>query len=122
MLFPKRRGRGVYNFTMRKIAYIVPGYGGYKHKKLENIFKKNGVEPIFVKIDWNYKKPAEFKHFIKDFLDVYEKPKNVRVYIFGFSFGASIAFLSASKTKPDRLILASLSPYRCRRLYCCAKQ
>ncbi|HEY9480801.1 MAG TPA: alpha/beta hydrolase [Candidatus Paceibacterota bacterium] len=98
---------------MRKIVYIIPGYEVYKPaSELENIFKKEGFEPIFVPIRWDRKRPAQFKEFVQDFLKVYRtKPKGVCIYVFGFSLGALVAFLAAGKIRPDGLILASLSSW-----------
>ncbi len=101
---------------MKKIAYIIPGYcesharqRGYD--KVAKFFEDNGIEPIHMEIDWAKKKPEKFSYYTEEFLKAYKKPRNTKVYILGFSYGATIAFLTASKTKPDALILCSLSPY-----------
>ena len=101
---------------MKKIAYILPGYGeshlrqaGYR--KVAKMFEVAGIEPVHVDIDWNYAKPAKFSEFAKQFLKIYKKPKNTEVYILGFSYGATTAFITEAKTKPKALILCSLSPY-----------
>lgn len=101
---------------MKKIAYIIPGYceshlkqRGYN--KIANFFEERDIEPIHVKIDWKKTSPERFSDYAKQFVDLYKKPKGVKVYILGFSYGATIAFLTAAKLKPDALILCSLSPY-----------
>jgi alpha/beta superfamily hydrolase len=101
---------------MQKIAYIIPG-NGESHKrqkgydKVAEFFKERGITPIHVEISWNVKKPHQFEYWKAQFLKKYKRPKNAKVYVFGFSFGAVIAFLAEPKTRPDNLILCSLSPY-----------
>lgn len=100
---------------MNKIVYIIPGNGESHTKqkgyvKLEKLFKKNGITPVHVEMDWD-KNPGKFKDFGQQFLRKYKKPRNTEVYILGFSFGAVAAFLSAAKTKPAAFIFCSLSPY-----------
>lgn len=101
---------------MKKIAYIIPGYGeshlrqrGYN--KIAKFFEMAGIDPIHVEIDWEKNNPKKFDDYNQQFLKVYKKPKVGEVYVLGFSFGATVAFLTAVKTKPKALILCSLSPY-----------
>jgi len=101
---------------MKEIAYIIPGYceshtrqRGYN--KIAKFFEAQGIEPIHVEIAWKRKSPERFSDYAEEFLKVYKKPKGAKVYVLGFSYGATIAFLTAPKTKPDALILCSLSPY-----------
>ncbi|HEY4483725.1 MAG TPA: hypothetical protein VI752_00930 [Candidatus Paceibacterota bacterium] len=101
---------------MKKIAYIIPGYGeshlrqrGYN--KIAKFFEMAGIDPIHVEIDWEKNNPKKFDDYNQQFLKVYKKPKGGEVYVLGFSFGATVAFLTAVKTKPKALILCSLSPY-----------
>ena len=99
-----------------KIAYIIPGYNeshlkqrGYN--KVAKLFEGSGITPIHVEIDWEHSNPKRFVDYTEQFLKVYKKPKNTETYILGFSYGAMIAFLTASKTKPTALIFCSLSPF-----------
>lgn len=101
---------------MKKIAYIIPGYReshlrqrGYN--KIAKFFEERRIEPIHVEIDWEKNNSKRFSDYTKQFLDLYRKPKGTEVYILGFSYGATITFLTALKTKPKALILCSLSPY-----------
>ena len=101
---------------MKKVAYIIPGYDkshlrqrGYN--KVAKFFEEQGVEVIHVDIKWEYKNVKKFSDYGEQFLSVYKKPKEAEVYILGFSYGATVAFLTANKTKPKALILCSLSPY-----------
>jgi dienelactone hydrolase len=74
-------------------------------------FEERGIEPKHVEIDWKKDDPKKFSGYAQQFLDVYKKQKGTEVYVLGFSFGATTAFITASKTKPKALILCSLSPY-----------
>jgi pimeloyl-ACP methyl ester carboxylesterase len=97
-------------------VHIIPGYEqshvkqrGYK--KVGKFFAARNITPIYIDIDWHQEKPATFRNYVDQFLAQYEKEKNTEVYMLGFSYGALIAFLAASKIKPKALILCSLSPY-----------
>ena len=101
---------------MDKIAYIIPGYDeSYLKQKgynqIAKFFISRGIKPVHININWDIKKPADFEIYNKQFLSKYRKTKNQQIYILGFSYGAFISFLTASKTKPFTLILCSLSPY-----------
>ncbi len=101
---------------MKKIAYIIPGYNQsyLKQKsylKIAKCFEKQNITPIHVKIAWRKKKPERFADYTKKFLKLYKKLPGGENYILGFSYGATIAFLTAAQTKPKALILCSLSPY-----------
>lgn len=101
---------------MQRIIYIVPGYQespithpGYR--KLAKLAASYGFSPVHVEIDWHKEKPASFAGYAKQFLKQFKKKRGVQIYVLGFSYGATIAFLTATKTKPAGLILCSLSPY-----------
>jgi len=101
---------------MKRIAYIIPGYDESHTKQkgyaaVAKLFEKKGIEPIHIDINWKSKHPAQFSDFVSQFLRQYKKPKNAEVYVLGFSYGATTAFLSAAKTKPTAFIFCSLSPY-----------
>jgi len=49
--------------------------------------------------------------YVIQFLRHYRSEKNTKVYLFGFSFGAMISFLVATRIKVDGLYLCGLSPY-----------
>lgn len=101
---------------MKKVVYVIPGYGGTcsknrGYKKLANVFQQYGIEPIGIDINWGKKRKERLSDYTRQFLKIYKKKRGVKTYVLGFSFGATIAFLSAQKSKPDCLILCSLSPY-----------
>ncbi len=101
---------------MEKIVYIIPGYGETHlsrkaYGKLAKAFESRGIMPIHVKINWHARKPRRFRDYVVQFLKQYKNRKNEEAYVLGFSYGATIAFLSEPKTNPSTLILCSLSPY-----------
>lgn len=101
---------------MKKIIYLIPGFGESHIKekgwsKVAKLFEVNGFNPVHITIDWDKTTPSSFSDYTKEFLQQFKKPKNTEVYVLGFSFGAIIAFLTATKTKPTALILCSLSPF-----------
>jgi len=99
-----------------KVAYIIPGYNeshlkqrGYN--KVAKLFEESGITPIHIEIDWKHSDTKCFTDYTEQFLKVYKTQRNTETYILGFSYGAMIAFLTATKTKPTALILCSLSPF-----------
>jgi len=95
---------------MRKVVYIIPGYGestrNKRYKKLIHVFRSRGFEIIRINIKW---KNRTMTDYVNQFLEKYKNNKNS--YIFGFSFGAMIAFIASQKIMPKLQILCSLSPY-----------
>ncbi|MFA7314868.1 MAG: hypothetical protein WC025_02960 [Candidatus Magasanikbacteria bacterium] len=97
---------------MNKIVYIIPGFGqqtkmsGYN--KLLKFFKTKKFKVVSVKISWKNK---VMSNYIDEFSKQLTHQKEDEVYLFGFSLGAMIAFISAEKINPKVLLLASLSPY-----------
>ena len=71
-------------------------------------FRRKGIRPIPVNIHWKYK---TMSNYVEEFLSQVIPRPYAKVSVFGFSFGAMIAMLAAKYIKPDRLYLASLSPY-----------
>ncbi len=96
----------------QKIVFIIPGY---KHKPshkaythLAKILENEGYQPILVPIPWESTTISENATY---FLKEYKKIKAKKKYILGFSFGAMIAFIAATKVRASGVILCSLSPY-----------
>ncbi len=101
---------------MKKIVYIIPGYGEAREKQerhaaLEKIIEDEGMTPIHVNIRWQEKNPERFSDYVQQFVKVYKRQKAQEKYVLGFSFGATVAMLAAPQIKPSGLILCSLSPY-----------
>lgn len=72
------------------------------------MLKRQGYTPIPVTIPWKQTTISENTDY---FLKKYKKVDIKNKYILGFSYGAMIAFLAATKVKTSGLILCSLSPY-----------
>lgn len=93
-----------------KIVYIIPGFGHSKsnknYSKISSLFKS--TKSVVIDIKWKNK---VFSDYIKYFEKQLIHKNSDEVYLLGFSFGAIIAFISASKLKPKKLFLCSLSPY-----------
>lgn len=101
---------------MKKIAYIIPGYQqSYKkqkgYNKIAGFFKEKGIDSIHLDSNWNKVKTGQCKNYADQFFKKFKRKKCEKIYVWGFSFGAVVAFLTAAKIKPDILILCSLSPY-----------
>lgn len=98
---------------MSKIVYIIPGFTEHtKQKRYRGIlqfFQKSGFKMISVNITWERKVMSDY---VQEFLTQYDQhSKNDDVYLFGFSFGAMIAFIASGQLKPKAQFLCSLSPY-----------
>ena len=97
---------------MSKVVYIIPGFTeevklkGYQ--QAIKFFKSRNFKVIPIKITWKYKVMSDY---VDEFFCQLSHKKSDDVYLFGFSFGAMIAFISATKLKPKMLFLCSLSPY-----------
>lgn len=97
---------------MKKVAFIIPGFESSPEKaeyqSIGKFFKQKGIKPVYVKVKWKYSTISEN---VTEFISLLNSTKANRKYILGFSFGAIIAYLSATQIKVDTLILCSLSPY-----------
>lgn len=96
----------------RRSVFIIPGYRQTPKQKayqvLSGLLENEGYEPILVTIPWKNTTISENTEY---FLKTYNNTRKRKKYILGFSFGAMIAFLAATKIRVDGLILCSLSPY-----------
>lgn len=96
----------------KKTIFVIPGFRqspkNKAYKEIAKILKSHGYYPIVVEIPW--RKTSILKnseYFVKKYKNVKRKDK----YILGFSFGAMIALIAATKLETNGLILCSLSPY-----------
>lgn len=97
---------------MPKVAFIIPGFG-YSPKREEyqsigKFFQQKAIVPIYVEVNWKY---SIISDNVADFVRLLKETKADYKCILGFSFGAFIAYLSATQEKVDTLMLCSLSPY-----------
>jgi hypothetical protein len=98
---------------VRKIGYIIPGFteNGRSRKVYSDVakeFKQKGIQPVHINIQWER---TAISNWMDQFFKQFVHGENDLVYLFGFSYGAMIAFLVSSKIKIEAQILCSLSPY-----------
>ncbi len=95
-----------------RAIFIIPGFAqrptNKAYKEVAKILKSEGYFPILVAIPW---KNSTISQNTEHFLKIYKKTKARKKYILGFSYGAMIAFIAATKVNPSGIILCSLSPY-----------
>nr|MBP9719187.1 hypothetical protein [Candidatus Levybacteria bacterium] len=96
----------------KKPIFIIPGFrhkpSGKAYRAIASMLRREGYAPILVTIPW---KQSTISENTALFLKKYNRIEAKEKYILGFSFGAMIGFLAATKVKPAGLILCSLSPY-----------
>lgn len=100
------------NKLQDKCIFIIPGYRQSPYSRayvaiMEALIKKNFIV-IPVETSWNNKTISENT---AEFIELFNSTEGSKKYILGFSYGAMIAFIAASKIKTDGLILCSLSPF-----------
>ena len=97
---------------MKKILYIIPGYGestaigGYP--EIIAHAAKKGYEVIPFNPKWSR---SIMSQWVENFLALAEQHDAKNISILGFSLGASISVLSASKLNFREIISCSLSPF-----------
>ena len=97
-----------------KKAFLIRGFRfGYTaadedYSHIRGLIHDAGYDPVPVPWMWNYKTMSQYSdEFVRFFLE----NKGSYNVIIGHSFGAAAAFVSASRCRPDQLILCSLSAY-----------
>lgn len=97
---------------IKSVVYVIPGFmhstTRKEYKNVAKFFEEKGIEVVFVQIDWKYKTISDW---VEQFLTKYHKNDKRKKYLFGFSYGAMIAFISSLSTEINTQILCSLSPY-----------
>ncbi len=95
-----------------KTFFIIPGYKhtplNKAYREIAKILESIGYNPVLITIPWRKTTISENTEY---FLREYKKIPAKQKYIFGFSFGAMIAFIASTKVRTSGLILCSLSPY-----------
>lgn len=102
----------------QKLVFLIPGF---RHKITQNGYrslrtklKAEGYTVVPVAIPWKQSTILEnTDFFLKKYKEKLEKfaASSKNAYLLGFSYGALIAFLAATKLPVKGLILCSLSPY-----------
>ena len=94
------------------VIYIIPGFGQKtsqkEYREVISLFRARNFAVRPIRISWGYHIMSDYS---KEFLKQLNHKPDDRVYLFGFSFGAMIAFITAAQLKPRALYLCSLSPY-----------
>ena len=97
-----------------KKAFLINGLNinhtaaGDAFEYLRKAIASKGYEVVPIDISWRQTTPTQFA---KKFLQIYESKKGTSNTIIGNSFGAVVALITAPRTKPDQLVLCSLSPF-----------
>ena len=95
-----------------KVIFVIPGFRqSIKSKayiQLAKVLRSEGYTPKLVSISW---KNSTITQNTEYFLKKYKSVKHTHKYILGFSYGAMIAFLAATKVSSKGIVLCSLSPY-----------
>lgn len=94
-----------------KTFFVLPGFRMQANHKmfswLVKYLESKKYKVLKVPIKWNYN---TLTNNTKEFEEFYSKYKGKENYILGFSYGAVITLLTASKLKPKKIYLCSLSP------------
>ena len=95
---------------MPKTIFLIPGFKTQmtnpRYRWLVAYLQNKRYDVQLVPITWNYRTVTQNA---EEFLNFYNKNKSTENYVLGFSYGAAIALMTASKTKPEKIILCSLS-------------
>lgn len=101
-----------------KVVFLIPGFRHKVSHSGYNLLKKRlqkyGFRVVPVAIPWSGSTIADnTEFFMKKYMEKLEKlnVSSKDVYLLGFSYGALIAFLAATKISVKGLLLCSLSPF-----------
>ncbi|OGL25105.1 hypothetical protein A3A68_02240 [Candidatus Saccharibacteria bacterium RIFCSPLOWO2_01_FULL_48_13] len=94
---------------MRTVLFV-PGFRenleSRNYRSILNGFEAKGYKVKFVAINWSRNTVSDW---VKEFDDMYQKYNPKKTILAGFSYGAIISLVSASKRSPSELWLFSLS-------------
>lgn len=94
-----------------KTMFIIPGFkesaAGKEYAWLRDFFSTKGFSVKLVPVHWNYRTMSDY---LTEFEAFYRAHKGEENYLFGFSYGAVIAFATAQTVQPTKIYLCSLSP------------
>lgn len=101
-----------------KVVFIIPGFrhkiGQKAYRLLKQRLKNEGFIVAPIAVPWKGSTIADnTEFFLKKYNEKLAKLKisSKNVYFLGFSYGALIAFLAATKISVKGLVLCSLSPF-----------
>ncbi len=94
------------------MAYIISGYGSSTSKELyQNIgeaYKRQGIEPVYVEIDWNSNDIHDYLNQAKSYIDSNGGDSR---YFYGFSMGGFIALSLPPSEEVKHIIASSVTPF-----------
>lgn len=95
-----------------KTVLFVPGFQENlqtrDYLKTINAIEERGYKVKFIAINW---RGTTIENWVKELNLVYTKLDPKETVLAGFSYGAMVAFVTATKINPSELWLFSLSPY-----------
>lgn len=96
----------------KRPIFIIPGFRqtptNKAYREISKLLISEGFTPVLMSIPWEKTTISKNTEY---FLKEYKRSRSRKKNILGFSYGAMIAFLAATKVDVDTLILCSLSPY-----------
>lgn len=98
-----------------KIAVIVPGMGQKvtkpQYRAIGEYYAKKGITPVYVSVDWKKVGFRDLTHISEEISSALRTSfPSSHLYLFGFSFGAIIAYEVSETIHSDQILLCSLSP------------
>lgn len=97
---------------MQKTIFIIPGFKEQvshpRYRWMLTYYEESGFVVRQANITWNNRVMSDY---VQEFSEYFRQHKTEENHVIGFSYGAMIAFISASGLAPDSLALCSLSPY-----------
>jgi len=98
-----------------RIALIIPGTGrktaNTEYQRVGDYYKSKGITPIYVDINWKHAGLANFATAASQIgTDIKKAYPDSKIFLFGFSFGAVIAFKLSESISPAHSLLCSMSP------------
>lgn len=98
----------------KKIVFIIPGFRQkptqIAYRNIAKLLRQEAYFPVRLSVTW---KDTTLSENIADVVSKIKKKVHgkEKIYLLGFSYGAMIAFLAATKIPVKGLILCSLSPF-----------
>lgn len=96
---------------MVKTLFLIPGFR-HQATELQYTWIQERAEELGyvvhpITITWEDRVMSQY---VEEFMEQFERHATSHNVVFGFSFGAVIAFISAARTKPEQLYLCALTP------------
>lgn len=100
-----------FNMKKDKIFFLIPGFkeqiSDNQYRWLVNYIKVAGWTVVKVPVVWDY---STVSKNADDFISFFNENKGQENRVLGFSYGAVITLLTATRLQPDKVYLCSLSP------------